>query len=106
MQEITVEELKSRVDAGEQMNVIDVREPDEYAEYNLGAKLIPLGQVLSMQLDELDDLKNEELIIHCKSGKRSVQACLVMELMGFRNVTYLVGGARAWQYKFNNAKIC
>ena len=105
MQEITVEELKSRVDAGEQMNVIDVREPDEYAEYNLGAKLIPLGQVLSMQLDELDDLKNEELIIHCKSGKRSLQACLVMEQMGFSNVKNLVGGAMAWQEKFNNAKI-
>ena len=97
MQEITVEELKSRVDAGEQLNVIDVREPDEYAEYNLGAKLIPLGQVLSMQLDELDDLKNEELIIHCKSGKRSLQACLVMEQMGFSNVKNLVGGAMAWQ---------
>ncbi|HYD22396.1 MAG TPA: rhodanese-like domain-containing protein [Flavipsychrobacter sp.] len=105
MQEITVEELKSRVDAGEQLNVIDVREPDEYAEYNLGAKLIPLGQVLSMQLDELDDLKNEELIIHCKSGKRSLQACLVMEQMGFSNVKNLVGGAMAWQEKFNNAKI-
>ena len=105
MQEITVEELKSRVDAGERMNVIDVREPDEYAEYNLGAKLIPLGQVLSMQLDELDDLKNEELIIHCKSGKRSLQACLVMEQMGFSNVKNLVGGAMAWQEKFNNAKI-
>ena len=87
------------------MNVIDVREPDEYAEYNLGAKLIPLGQVLSMQLDELDDLKNEELIIHCKSGKRSLQACLVMEQMGFSNVKNLVGGAMAWQEKFNNAKI-
>ena len=105
MQEITVEELKSRVDAGEQLNVIDVREPDEYAEYNLGAKLIPLGQVLSMQLDELDDLKNEELIIHCKSGKRSLQACLVMEQMGFSNVKNLVGVAMAWQEKFNNAKI-
>ncbi len=105
MQEITVEELKSRVDAGEQLNVIDVREPDEYAEYNLGAKLIPLGQVLSMQLDELDDLKNEELIIHCKSGKRSLQACLVMEQMGFSNVKNLVGGAMAWQEKFNNTKI-
>ena len=105
MQEITVQQLKSRVEAGEQLNEIDVREPHEYAEYNLGAKLIPLGQVLSMQLDELDDLKNEELIIHCKSGKRSLQACLVMEQMGFSNVKNLVGGAMAWQEKFNNAKI-
>ena len=53
MQEITVDELKSRVEAGEKLNVIDVREPEEYAEYNICAKLISLGQVMSLQLDEL-----------------------------------------------------
>ena len=105
MQEITVDELKSRVEAGEKLNVIDVREPDEYAEYNIGAKLIPLGQVMSMQLDELEDMKGEELIIHCRSGKRSAQACLVMEQMGFSNVKNLVGGVLAWQEKYNNTKI-
>lgn len=105
MQEITVDELKSRIDAGEQLHVIDVREPDEYAEYNIGAKLIPLGQVMSMQLDELEDLKNEEIIVHCRSGKRSAQACLMMETIGFTNVKNVVGGVMAWQQKYNNAKI-
>jgi rhodanese-related sulfurtransferase len=105
MQDITVEELKARKDAGEKLNVIDVREPDEYAEYNMGARLIPLGQVLNMQLDELEDLKNEEIIVHCRSGKRSLQACMVMEQMGFSNMKNLVGGAMAWQEKYNNEKL-
>lgn len=105
MQDITVEELKSRLDAGEQLNVIDVREPDEYTEYNMGARLIPLGQVMSMQLDELEDLKDEEIIVHCRSGKRSMQACMFMEQMGFSNLKNLVGGAMAWQEKYGDTKV-
>jgi rhodanese-related sulfurtransferase len=102
MQEITVEQLKERVAAREKLNVIDVREPDEYKEYNIGAKLIPLGNILSMQVDELEDLKNEELIIHCRSGKRSMQACMVLEQMGFTNTVNVTGGVLAWQEKYGN----
>lgn len=105
MQNITVEELKARVDAGEQLNVIDVREPHEYAEYNINGKLIPLGKIVSMQADELDELKNEELIIHCRSGVRSLQACAVLEQTGFTNVKNVVGGVMAWQEKYGDAKI-
>ena len=105
MQDITVDELKRRVDAGEKLIVIDVREPDEYAEYNFGGKLIPLGQVMNMQLDDLEDNKEEEIIVHCRSGKRSLQACLVMEQMGFTNLKNLVGGAMAWQEKYSDTKI-
>jgi rhodanese-related sulfurtransferase len=105
MREITVEELKARVDAGEKLNVIDVREPDEYAETNMGVPLIPLGNILSMQIDSLEDLKNEELIIHCRSGKRSAQACMVLEQIGFTNTVNVVGGILAWQDKFGNAKL-
>lgn len=100
MQEITVDELKSRLDAGEQLNVIDVREPNEYAEYNINAKLVPLGNIMSMQIDDLEPLKNEELIIHCRSGKRSLQACMMLETMGFTNVKNVVGGMIEWQAKF------
>lgn len=102
MQEISVEQLKQRVAAGEKLNVIDVREPDEYKEYNIGAKLIPLGNILSMQVDELEGLKNEELIIHCRSGKRSMQACMVLEQMGFTNTVNVTGGVLAWQEKYGN----
>lgn len=105
MKEITVEELKQRLDNGEQLHVIDVREPEEYNEYNMGAPLIPLGQIMGMQLDEIDDLRDEELIIHCRSGKRSMQACMVLEQIGFKNCVNLVGGALAWQEKYGNEKI-
>jgi rhodanese-related sulfurtransferase len=105
MREITVEELKQRADAGEKLNVIDVREPEEYNDANIGVKLIPLGNILSMQIDELDDLKNEELIIHCRSGKRSMQACMVLEQLGFTDTVNVVGGILAWQEKFGNAKL-
>ncbi|HRO42970.1 MAG TPA: rhodanese-like domain-containing protein [Flavipsychrobacter sp.] len=100
MQDITVEELKRRMDAGEKLNIIDVREPHEYAEFNIGAKLVPLGNILSMQTDELEDYKNEEIIVHCRSGNRSGQACLFLETMGYANCKNLVGGMIAWQEKF------
>jgi rhodanese-related sulfurtransferase len=100
MNNITVEEVKSRMDAGEQLNIVDVREPEEYAEFNIGAKLIPLGQIMNMQVDELEPLKNEELILHCRSGKRSMQAGMVLETLGFTNVKNMVGGMLDWQDKF------
>ena len=100
MQIITVEELKSRMDAGEKINLVDCREPQEYADFNIGAKLIPLGQIQSMQIDEIEDLKNEEVIIHCRSGQRSMVACLFLETMGFTNTKNLQGGILAWQEKF------
>ena len=97
MQEITVQELKSRLDNGEQLHIIDVREPLEYAEYNIGAQLIPLGKIMSMQVDEIEDLKEQELIVHCRSGNRSLQACMFLETLGFSNCKNLVGGMLAWQ---------
>ena len=100
MQNISVEELKSRMDAGEKIHLIDVREPHEYAEYNIGGQLIPLGKIQSMQIDEIEDLKNEEVIIHCRSGKRSVTACLFLETLGFTNTVNVLGGVLDWQEKF------
>lgn len=100
MQNITVEELKSRIDAGEKINLIDVREPHEYAEFNIGGKLVPLGTIQAMQTDDIEDLKNEEVIIHCRSGKRSVTACLFLETLGFTNTVNVLGGMLDWQEKF------
>ena len=104
MENITVEQLKSRIEAGEKLNVIDVREPDEYAAFNIGAQLIPLGKIQSMQIEEIEDLKNDELIIHCRSGKRSMTACLFLETVGFTNTKNLEGGMLAWQEKFGENK--
>ena len=59
MKNISVEELKSRMDAGEKITLIDVREPHEYAEFNLGGTLVPLGKIQTMQIDEIEDLKEQ-----------------------------------------------
>ena len=96
MQTITVDELKARMDAGEKLNLIDCREPNEYAEFNIGATLIPLGKFQTFQIDELEDLKNEEVIIHCRSGNRSGQACKYMATQGFEKLYNLKGGMMAW----------
>ncbi|MBL7737634.1 MAG: rhodanese-like domain-containing protein [Chitinophagaceae bacterium] len=104
MQNITVEELKSRIDAGEKINLIDVREPHEYAEYNIGGKLVPLGTIQAMQIDDIEDLKNEEVILHCRSGKRSVTACLFLETLGFTHTVNVLGGVLDWQEKFGGQK--
>jgi rhodanese-related sulfurtransferase len=104
MRSITVEQLKARMDAGEQLNLVDVREPNEYQEFNIGAKLVPLGKIQSMQADELDDLKDEEVILHCRSGKRSATAAMFLETMGFTNTVNVEGGMLAWQEKFGSKR--
>jgi rhodanese-related sulfurtransferase len=104
MQEISVTELKAKSEAGEKLYIIDVREPDEYAEFNMGGQLVPLGKILSMQADELEDLKDEELIVHCKAGSRSMQACFVLDQIGFTNTRNLTGGILAWRSLYGDAK--
>ena len=99
MNNITVEELKKRLDAGEELHIVDVREPHENADFNIGGVLIPLGQIQSMQIDEIDDLKDKEVIVYCRSGNRSGQACMFLDAMGFKNTRNLVGGMLAWQEK-------
>ena len=100
MQNITPEEVKERLDKGEQLNLVDVREPHERAEFNIGGVHIPLGQVQMMQVDELENLKNEEVIVYCRSGNRSGQAAMILETLGFANTKNLSGGMLAWQSKF------
>jgi rhodanese-related sulfurtransferase len=96
MQHITVQELKTRQEAGEELLILDVREPYEYAETNMGAKLIPLGQIMNMQVDDIEDWKEKEIIVHCKSGMRSQQAIMMLSQMGFTNLKNLTGGIIAW----------
>ena len=97
---ITSSDLKSKIDAGEKLNLIDVREPDEHIAFNIGGILLPLGNILSMQVDEIEELKEEPIICYCRSGQRSMQASLMLETMGFKNVSNLSGGMNEWQEKF------
>jgi rhodanese-related sulfurtransferase len=97
MQPISVEELKARIDSGESLHLLDVREPGEHAEFNIGGLLLPLGRIQTMQTDDIDDWKDQELIVYCRSGNRSGQACLMLETAGFTNLKNVTGGMLAWQ---------
>ncbi len=93
-EEITVQELKARMDRGEKLTVIDVREPYEFSIARIpGTTLIPLGQIAERS-GELDP--NEEIILHCRSGKRSADALNQLKAKGFTKLKNLTGGILAW----------
>lgn len=96
MEDIEVNELKARLDKGEKFVFIDVREPYEYDDDNLGALNIPLGQ-LPNKLGELEQHKSEEIIIHCRSGARSGNAKKFMENNGYTKVRNVLGGILAYR---------
>jgi sulfur-carrier protein adenylyltransferase/sulfurtransferase len=94
--EISVEELKRRQDAGEDIFVLDVREPHEYQICNLGGHLIPLND-LPKRVNELDS--SREIVAHCKMGGRSAKAVDFLRQAGFTKVKNLTGGINAWAEK-------
>lgn len=96
MEDITAQELKERLENGEKINLIDVREPYEYDEDNLEGTLIPLGS-LAEKLSELEDKKEEEIVVHCRSGARSANAKQYMKSQGFDKVRNLLGGIVAYR---------
>ncbi len=98
--QISVETLKARLDAKEDIFVLDVREPHEYPIANLGAPLIPVGS-LEARVGELAAQKNREVIVHCRSGARSQKAALVLKNAGFTNVSNVTGGILAWAEKID-----
>jgi rhodanese-related sulfurtransferase len=98
MIDIDVTELKQKMDAGEEFVFIDVREPHEYEEFNLGAKLIPLASLVG-EITTLREHQNEEIIVHCRSGQRSGIAKRLLEQSGFTKVRNLLGGVIAWSEK-------
>jgi len=91
--EIQVEELKRRLDAGEDLFVLDVREPHEYQICNINGHLIPLGD-LPKRVHELDS--SREIVAHCRSGVRSAKAVAFLQQAGFKKVHNLAGGILAW----------
>ena len=95
MQEITATELKQRLDAGEDIQIIDVRQPDENAFAKIeGTKLIPLGEVIA-RMSEIDE--SRETVVHCKMGGRSAKAIEALQRAGFKgNLINLRGGITAW----------
>ena len=92
--QMTVETLKQKLDAREDLLVLDVREPHEYTIVNIGGKLLPLGEV-PQRTAELGD-KDREIVVHCKSGARSQKASAALKNAGFTHVSNLTGGILAW----------
>ncbi len=102
MKTITCHEVKKRRDEGEELHLIDVRQPEEVPEFNIGGISLPLGKIQGMETEEIDDLKDNEVICYCRSGQRSMMASLVLEQMGFTNVKNLEGGILAWKENFED----
>jgi rhodanese-related sulfurtransferase len=100
MKTISIEEVHDRIEKGEKLNLVDVREPHENQEFNIGGILHPLGKVHHFEIDELDGLQDKEVIVYCRSGNRSGQAAMMLETMGFSNVKNLTGGMLAWREKY------
>jgi len=99
---MTVTELKARLDAGDDIQLIDVRQPDEYAFASIdGARLIPLGEVFA-RMNEIDPAR--ETVVMCKMGGRSARAIEAMQQRGFAgNVSNLVGGITAWSNEIDQS---
>lgn len=97
--DITVQELKERMDKGEAIHLIDVREPYEHEEFNIGGLLCPLGNVMSA-IEDMSEHKAEEIVVYCRSGRRSDTAMQLMQQAGYQNVRNLLGGMLAWQEAF------
>lgn len=94
MEDITIEELVRRQTAAEGMNIIDVREVWEHQEYNIGGLNIPLGNIPT-RLPELESLKDQEVIVYCKTGNRSGKVKQFLQQQGFTKVRNLLGGVEA-----------
>ena len=93
MNEITVQELKEKIDKGEDFQLIDVREDFEYETSNLGGQSIPLGGIL-IEADKVS--KDKPVVVMCRSGKRSAAAIMQLEQLGYTNLSNLHGGILAW----------
>lgn len=102
MEEITVNELKQKIDNNEDFQLVDVRETFEYETSNLDGENIPLANIL-LEKDKI--AQDKPVIVHCRSGKRSAQAIKLLEGQGFSNLSNLEGGIIAWRDEFDQDMI-
>jgi len=101
MKEVTVKELKQMIDNKEDIQIVDVREPNEFNQANIQGELIPLGTV-PQNADKIS--KTKKVIVHCRSGKRSENAIKYLEANhGFDNLYNLKGGILAWKAEIDNS---
>ena len=98
--DITVEELNKRLEAGEKIVLLDVREPFEHEMVNIEGILIPLGE-LPDRVHELEDYKEKEIIVYCRSGARSAEGVSILKKAGFQNPRNMTGGINTWAMKID-----
>ena len=96
MEDITVEELKTKMDTHQDFILIDVRETFEHEDFNIGGQLIPLA-TLPAAISQLADQKDKEIILYCRSGARSGAAKITMQGLGFSKVRNMLGGVLEWK---------
>jgi adenylyltransferase/sulfurtransferase len=105
MQQITVHEFKEKIDAGEDVFLLDVREPFEQYQSNIdydNSTLIPIDD-LRGRLDEIENHKNDEVVCMCRSGSRSSKAAKFLQKKGFVNVKNLKGGINQWAREIDDS---
>lgn len=100
---ITAQELHDKLAAGEKILLIDVREPWEHDEFNLGGDLVPLGDLMN-KMWELEDHKHDDIVLYCRSGNRSGMAQGLMMANGFTHVRNLTGGVLSWMNAYGMNK--
>lgn len=101
--DINVQDLHARLSSGEKVPLLDVRETYENEEFNIGGTLIPLGEVAA-NANSLPIDKDQELVVYCRSGKRSGMAQQLLQQAGFSNVRNLEGGMLAWMDAYGMTK--
>ena len=100
MRTIDVEALNEKIKAGETLNLVDVREPAEHSEFNIGGILLPLGEIRVGDIESIEHLKDQEVFLYCRSGNRSGQAAMVLESLCLTHVVNVTGGMLSWRDNF------
>lgn len=102
MKEISVDELNDLIQEGKDFQLIDVREPSEYEEANIDGELIPMNTI-PQNIDKVS--KDKQVVIMCRSGKRSANVIAYLEQQGFDNLYNLDGGIMAWGQEIDPSKM-
>lgn len=104
MESILAKEAKERMDANKDIIILDVRRPKEYAVRRIpGSILLPVREIEDRAEDVLPDL-DAEILVYCESGPRSIKAALILEDMGYTNVSSM-GGLERWPFEIDNQPI-
>lgn len=100
MNHISVQELHALRSQQPTIHLLDVRENEEHAAFNIGGLLLPLSKISQFDYDLIEGLQDEAIYVMCRSGKRSLQACMLLEQAGFSQLYNVEGGILAWQEAF------